>query len=65
MSQVCSSPVDQWADSSRRAVREALTALERGDDTGARDIANAHQAQRAGRQTRSVLVLPLRRLSDG
>lgn len=47
-------------DSSRRAVREALAALNRGDETGASAIAKAHAARARPSRVR-VLLLPLHR----
>lgn len=45
---------------SERAIRQALAAMNRGDEAGARLIADAHAADVCSRpQARLVLVMPL------
>ena len=53
-------PTPECADSTRRALREALAALNRGDLLGANAIARAHAAQGRARTSRLLLILPLR-----
>jgi len=48
------------ADSTRRALREALAALNRGDAIGASAIARAHAAGGRPKRGRVQLVLPIR-----
>jgi len=52
-------------ESTRRALREALLAINRGDATAAAVIARAHASQPRRRPGRVTLIVPLRLLPQG